>query len=659
MGVYWRNNDNDLWLLGHAIHVKRVGGEMRSIWRIWALALLALAVSVMAAERCQYYENGQNVCYSGGDCTCSNGYQQGRTFWSGCRWVQGNYGSTCNCHYACESKCAADSVMQYAACVADSRLYWDSDECACKERTDADSVFTVCTEDVRNGAPYYQIYVVNVHYKNGVLESACGVSPNLINGEGYKQYCALKRSGNGTCANAGVPNGPSEPKPCNGDCSQAGQEMVPNAECYAVVGYNCYLKDIRTGNTFKCECDGSCSKAMTDLIRPFGDGANCRNPYNNPSSSPSSSDSGGSSSPSSSDSGGDSSPSSSPSSGTSGIDYTEQLNQLIANTQGIMNNTGDISEWTQTTMNNTTDIKNEVSNIGIDVGNIRDNTAATKDNTYNIANQMSDLFNQFVNYVGNQNQNQHAINSSLDSIRNSNKSVNGHVQSMDGKLTQTNSLLDSLTKKEWGVSVEVAGDTIINNVNVQGDTNIINVTTDTSKAPAEILGLLQNALQGEGNSSDTNGMGAQIDGWMGKIDDLIGDTSKIRMNGDSVNHAMDNLYSGGYGAIRDTLGNSSIADSMDAWTNELVDNGKISGDGSDQCPSVLSRTWRVDFPIGNSTVGVDIGPLGRYLCNDVAGLGITFWALCRVILRALVAIGCMIWLYKTALGMDGGSNEED
>ena len=518
----------------------------------------------------------------------------------------------CNNLITCTTQCERDSVANYSSCVTQANHFWDSDSCKCRERTEADSVFTVCTEDVRNGTPYYQIYVVNVHYKDGALESACGVSPSLINGEGYKQYCALKRSGNGTCAKAGVPNGPSDPKPCNGNCSQVGGDMLPNAECYAVVGYNCYLKDVRTGNTFKCECDGSCSKAMLDLARPLGEGANCRNPYLNPSSSPSSSDSGNSS-----DSGGSSSPSSS--AGAAG-DYTQQLDQLIANTQGIMNNTGDISQWTQTTMNNTTDIKNNLSDIGIDVNHIRTNTENTANNTANI----------------------------------------------DNKLSTTNSLLNDIKNKDWNPTinveapnVEIGGDTIIINNTVSGDTNIINVTTDTSKAPAEILGLLQNALQGEGNSSDTNGLGAQIDGWMGKIDSLIGDTSLIRMNGDSLNHAMDNLYSGGYGAIRDTLGNSSIADSMDAWTNKLVDNGKISGDGSDQCPSVLSRTWRVDFPVGNSTVGVDIGPLGRYLCNDVAGLGITFWALCRIILRAIVAIGCMIWLYKTALGIDGGSNEED
>ena len=647
-----------MWLFGGKIHVKRVGGEMRSIWRIWALMLLALAVQSWATcttTNTYMYATGNKTC-TGDLCIvdrieyydnyrCDGGYLQAPK--GSC-----NNGNAVRVNYACRggagtpyfakavythcqswgdylyydrtictTKCEADSAAHYSSCVSQANHFWDSDSCKCRERTEADSVFTVCTEDVRNGSPYYQIYLVTIHYKDGQAETACGVSPSLINGEGYKQYCPMARTGSGTCAKAGVPNGPSEPKPCNGNCSSAGGDMLPSAECYATVGYTCYMKDLRTGNTFRCDCDGSCSKAMLDLARPLGEGASCRNPYNNPSSSPSSSDSGGSGGSSdsgnSSDSGGSSSPSSS--TGAAG-DYTQQLDQLIANTQGIMNNTGDISQWTQTTMNNTTDIKNNLSDIGIDVNHIRTNTENTANNTANI----------------------------------------------DNKLSTTNSLLNDIKNKDWNPTinveapnVEIGGDTIIINNTVSGDTNIINVTTDTSKAPAEILGLLQNALQGVGNSSDTNGMGAQIDGWMGKIDSLIGDTSLIRMNGDSLNHAMDNLYSGGYGAIRDTLGNSSIADSMDAWTNKLVDNGKISGDGSDQCPSVLSRTWRVDFPVGNSTVGVDIGPLGRYLCNDVAGLGITFWALCRVILRAIVAIGCMIWLYRTALGIDGGSNEED
>lgn len=693
MGVYWRNHDNDMWLLGHAIHVKRVGGEMRSIWRFWALALLALAVQSWATcttSNTYMYATGSSTCSDGlciinateyyDNYRCDGGYIQAPAHSCGnssairvnyaCRGGAGTpyFAKAVYTHCQswgnflyydrtiCTTKCEADSAAHYSSCVSQANHFWDSDSCKCRQRSEADSVFTVCTEDVRNGTPYYQIYVVNVHYKDGAVESACGVSPNLINGEGYKQYCALKRSGNGTCANAGVPNGPSEPKPCNGDCSKAGQEMLPSAECYAVVGYSCYLRDLQSGNTFRCECDGSCSKAMTDLIRPFGEGSNCRNPYKDPNSSPSSSDSGNSS-----DSGG-SSPSSgtssSPSSGTSGMDYTDLLNQLIANTQGVMNNTGDISEWTQTTMNNTTDIKNEVSNIGIDVGNIRDNTAATKDNTYNIANQMNDLFNQFVNYVGNQNQNQHAINSSLDSIRNSNKSVNGHVQSMDGKLTQTNSLLDSLTKKEWGVSVNVAG-----------DTNIINVSTDTSKAPAEIKGILETfkgafddfvstfneIFNGDDSydATDTAGTGTREKDLKDSINAKVGGDTVPNMR-DSIPKAITGVR-GSLGALRDSLNGSAYGDSMNVWTDKLLNNGVLSGNGSNNCPQFLTRnfSWNMG-PLGTWNLGSF-----RYICEPIAGVNITLWALARMVLRAMVAITCMLWLYRVVVGIDGGNNEEN
>lgn len=519
------------------------------------------------------------------------------------RWCSYRSGN-CRATVRCDRTCEVDSLKG-----CPNGYIWNSDSCKCVGKpNEADSTFTVCTEDVRNGNVYSSIYSVTCHYNNGTATQCCGVSPNSISGEGYKSVCPMVRQERGTCEQNGVPNGPSPP-------SNGTVPFLPTAQCYAVVGYTCYMRDYASGRTYSCECDGSCTNANMGQVT----GLRCRNPYPQPtqssssesgggSSSPSSSDSGGgSSSPSSSDSG-SSSPSSSPSSGTSG-DYTEQLNQLIANTLGIMDNTQEISQWTQQTMNNTTDIKNSMTEIGVDISNVRNNTQQTAQNT----------------------------------------------SSIDDKLSITNSLLNDIKNKEWNPTINVNPPEV--NVNVAGDTNIVNV--DTSKAPAEILETMRTAFEGEGSDSDTNGTGAIIDGFMRAAESLVGDTTEYKKVGDSVGQAIDGLYDKGFGAIRDTLGQSAIADSMGAWAEKLTDNGVISGSGSDQCPSVLTRTWNIQFPFGLTNVPVTVGPLGVYLCNEVAGMGITFWALCRVILRAIVAIGCMMWLYKSVVGIDGGSNEED
>ena len=503
----------------------------------------------------------------------------------------------------CDTKCEADSVSNYASCLATQGGHWNSDSCKCVFDEVKDSVYYVCDDVISSsGSVVSHLYAVHIHFVNGVPQSVCGVNPSLTSGEGYKRYCPSSQK-TGTCQQNGGDNIP--PVGCSGlTCAEyPSDKMWPTAQCYAIVGATCYMRDLNSGNTFSCVCDGSCDYAYKEMFK--GAQGTCKNPYKKPESSNSQPSSSNSQPPTSS---GDpqssavepplqSSSSERPTSGASGEsrDYTEQLNQIIANTQATMNNTGDISQWTQTTMNNTIDIKNEVSNIGIDVNNIRQNTG-----------------------------------------------------SIDNKLSTTNSLLSELNNKEWSVEVNVAG-----------DTNIINVSGDTAKAPKEILGLLESSMSGEQNPDDTAGSGGTFDRLWGAVEALTGDTTEYKKVGDSVGHAVNGLYEKGFGSIRDTLGNSAIADSMGVWSEKLTNNGVISGNGSDQCPSVLTKTWNVQFPFGITSVPVTIGPLGVYLCNEVAGMGITFWSLCRVIIRAIVAIGCMMWLYRSVLGIDGGSNEED
>lgn len=51
----------------------------------------------------------------------------------------------------------------------------------------------------------------------------------------------------------------------------------------------------------------------------------------------------------------------------------------------------------------------------------------------------------------------------------------------------------------------------------------------------------------------------------------------------------------------------------------------------------------------------NVGPLGKYLCASVPAVGVTLWALARVLLRAVVSIACMVWIFKAVLGIDGGT----
>ena len=55
---------------------------------------------------------------------------------------------------------------------------------------------------------------------------------------------------------------------------------------------------------------------------------------------------------------------------------------------------------------------------------------------------------------------------------------------------------------------------------------------------------------------------------------------------------------------------------------------------------------------------VSMGSFGTYLCQPIFGT-ITPWALGRVLLRAIVAISCMWFLFKCATGFKGDSGEED
>jgi hypothetical protein len=109
-------------------------------------------------------------------------------------------------------------------------------------------------------------------------------------------------------------------------------------------------------------------------------------------------------------------------------------------------------------------------------------------------------------------------------------------------------------------------------------------------------------------------------------------------------------------ALGDSLNGGAVKDSVNSWTNKIVNNGVLSGNGAATCPAVFNRTWQV--PLGTG-ITYTFGPFGKIVCYDFFG-GITFWALARIVLRAMVAITCMWWLYHAVTGTTArGEDDED
>lgn len=438
--------------------------------------------------------------------------------------------------------------------------------------------------------PYSKMYHCSTCYKddNGYIISA---------GD-----CTEMRNSPGTCQQNGD-------CPSNQICADSTGNDSP-VECIASIGPNVWLRDVKTGNTFKCEADGDCARAK-QLVAT----GECKNPYAD-KNKPNSSDSGNSSS--SGENPNSSSAENPPESSGEFCDMCDKLERIAANTQATMNNTSDISQWTLETMNKTIDIDNHLTEIGIDVNHVRTNTEATATNT----------------------------------------------GSIDNKLTTTNSLLNDIKNKNWNPTINVQAP----EVNIGGDTIIVNA--DTAKAPSEILSFLKGLFGGMDTtgSYDTTGWGNVNDTAKSELDSALKQGSwTASLNCDTTGgnrcdhsiigaHGLDsakNSLRGSYRALADTIKNGSFGDSLQNWGSKFT-GGSIAGSGSDNCPSVLSRNYHITLVQGAS---FDL-TLGRYLCQPLVG-NTTAWSLCRLLLRASVALSCMWFLFHCAVGFSGRGGDDD
>lgn len=199
----------------------------------------------------------------------------------------------------------------------------------------------------------------------------------------------------------------------------------------------------------------------------------------------------------------------------------------------------------------------------------------------------------------------------------------------------TNNIKDALNeiknKPRDTTIVNVAGDTI----NITGDTNIINIPIDSSIGePWDTSGGLVGMMTGAFDSTFTG------------LDTLPNWDTIHRGSVDSIGRGITAVWDSGAGKFyKDTLGK---------WMSSGIQNSTLSGTGSNSCPAFLTSSYVINI----GSISVDLTrnvKLGQYLCTPVFG-GRTGWELGRTLLRIIVAIGCMFFLFKCATGTLGGED---
>ena len=408
-------------------------------------------------------------------------------------------------------------------------------------------------------------------------------------------------------------------------------------------GENVYMRT-PWGATFSCAADGSCARAQAMIAA-----GECKAPK--PTSSASSQSSSSEGEPTSSDSGESSSSEGEPSD-TSGLaDHVivDELPQRLYDSLGAINYNIEIMQpfvsgiydATYEMLGNQYDMK-ENQRQGLELlGDIRDATEG--------ANTKLSTTNSLLNDIKNKNWNP---NINVQNTTDVSGIQNRQDQTRD-TLHNTNSLLEQIK----GLLGSSGSDTI---------------HVDTSKAPASI----DSALKFWGNSANRTFSNAGLDtSTWGNANDsaavatdsaLAQGTWTTAMNCDTTGgrkcdsgiigeHGLDSAASGlksAYAALGDTLRNGAFGDSLSEWGSKFT-GGVITGSGSGSCPAVLSRSYHVDI-IGDTGFDMEIG---YFLCKPVFG-NVTPWALCRLLLRASIALACMWFLFKCATGFKGQGEDE-
>ena len=220
--------------------------------------------------------------------------------------------------------------------------------------------------------------------------------------------------------------------------------------------------------------------------------------------------------------------------------------------------------------------------------------------------------------------------SQITGIFNNTDNINKNTNNINKGVNNIANKLDSIKNRPRDTTiVNVAGDTI----NITGDTNIINIPLDSNIGePWDTSGGMVGILTGAFDSTFTG------------LDTLPNWDTIHRGSVDSIGRGITAVWDSGAGRYyKDTLGK---------WMSSGLQNSTLSGTGSNSCPAFLTSTYVINI----GSISVDLTrnvKLGQYLCTPVFG-GRTGWELGRTLLRIIVAIGCMFFLFRCATGTIGG-----
>ena len=556
---------------------------MDRLFIVWIVAA-AMAASAWGACTTSQYIGCSGFRYPNENLSCQNTYGSNCSEWSGVAACGHNIqvnvktcesrsfpymecvdgGTECNSSsgrdyvrthctiYSCPSQAEADSVR--------CALHPDAAGCV----VEVDTTLYACSESVQGGVVTSTLYRLSCKATGGQVTSCNGKTNVDIPTDGTPL-----QTFSGTCAQNGYQNGIT-----GGERDSSGA----NADCFAVVADKCYMKDKRSGNTFTCDCDGSCDYALRQIAS-----GQCTNPY----------------------------------------PQDEQQGDSIALP---------LSSWEPPQQSSSSAEPSSGASFGSELDALN--------NLYGVLDTIRDTLNK-------------RVAPSVDAIQ-------ANTQYIGQQLEYSNEYLKQVAAKEWSVDVNVSAP----NVNVENNTDVSGIqsrqdrqySADTSYQShmlAALAGFTGDSVAG--NPSDTAGSGAALQGQLDRIDSAVGAFDVPDMS-DSIAPTLQGIR-GEVAAMRDSIANGAMGDSVDAWTNAFLNNGVLTGSGSNTCPAPLTRQVSFTFPhVGT----INAGTLGRYLCSPIAGFSVTLWQVARMLLRALVAIGCMWWLFKEVTGTTtGGQNDDD
>lgn len=587
---------------------------------------------------------------------CANTMKQGGLVYINCGLASGKTAVVNNCGYCTNSSWLSPALVDYTCCSNKC----EADSVACINRGGRWEIGTTAG-DVACGGKACQICKDTSWTSYGcVYDVAKGQYRNSIIYHEIKDCLPLQQQTDYYAAK------------CDSSSNDSSLTCMGSTD-----GVNVYVRGGR-GKITTCEADGSCSLAIQKIVA-----GQCEDPNDTPK--PNSSGGGGSSSSgaySSSDGESSSSSDDGESSGSGNVngDYGEILDTLhmMHKTQeSIDSGVWGMYPYISGLYDGQIELNGTAHDINQNLLTSLDFLSEIRDNTNRLENIESKT-NSIDSKMSTANSNLSSINSNIDGVKTNTANINRHVQ-------ETNQLLTNLNEKNWSpeINVEVGGDTNIinvdNQVTIQGDTTIVNITNnvDTTRAPKVIEGLLDNYIGAfnsfvdkftgffgdtSGWNGDTTGWGSSNDSAKKELDSTLKKSNWVASLGCDTTggkkcdksiigaHGMDSAKTqirSTYRALGDSLRNGAFGDSLENWGNKFTGNGVLSGSGSNSCPSILTRSWHVTI----GPTGFDM-TIGRYLCSPIFG-NVTAWTLCRLLLRAGVALACMWFLFKCAVGFKG------